>query len=474
MCGIFGIINSVNCFSYNGKQGYSGSYLKNAADFVIDAGMASAVRGIHSTGVYGIKTSGTSFYHKKAISPAEFFATEQAKEIVTEGATGIGVIGHVRHATSGDADNPMHAHPFCVSRPVDDSSIVGVHNGTLYGWDTAPSDALGCEVDSEWIYKRIANEGYSAIDDFYGAFALVWWDMNDPTAVYMCRNDERPLHFAMTKDGRHMLYASEARMIAWIADRNNIDIEDNIYSVPSGKVWRIDSRNHMLDFEEVHSFDAEGTSWYKHYRTSASTSRRSTSRSSYTHPYYAGFVDDHYPDEWETVSYTRRYMIKAIKDRYSQWENGETQNANSDDETAEMVLELDDFAPRCINHIGLSENQFSVEGLRKYEIDAAKDLGIYGKVFNFTPIDSQTKQIEGVTYLTEHSDKALDGYCPALMINAYSAYDGMPLEDLPIRYSYGVAVGVQDVGEGDDIMVILSPIFPNAFEAIKDNLFMTA
>jgi len=121
---------------------------------------------------------------------------------------GVCLIGHHRHATSGSI-NEESAHPF------DLDNIVGCHNGTIHDYSIVDLPSYSKDlIDSQIILKEIdggrpLNE---IIKDVKGAWALVWWDKSTST-LNMCRNEERSLHIAITKDNRSLFWASEPWML---------------------------------------------------------------------------------------------------------------------------------------------------------------------------------------------------------------------------------------------------------------------
>jgi hypothetical protein len=456
MCGIFGIINSLNTVKVNNTNAYSAAYLKNAEEFINDAIVASGVRGLHATGVFGMRVGATSHWHKKAVTGGEFLASKAAQDVVKEGATGMGIIGHVRHATTSAADCDFSAHPFCAERK-DGDSIVGVHNGTIYGWDNEP-DAKEFNVDSEWALNRIAKDGHKALDDLYGAFAFVWWDSADPTAVYMARNDERPLHFVMTRDGRHMLYASEPMMLAWLANRNKIDIADEVYEVPEGAVYRIDCRNHQLDLEKVYEF----TSW------SVSNYYRSSGRPASTkNPTYYDYMDGDWGDYRSSYddSAVRKGIVDSIKRRAELFAETQTLDNEQSAEDDDFQYNYADLFPEIPAGRYAEDHSYSTALAAPYQKEKARTLGLLGRIVNFHIQNVRASELDGMVYLPEYDDTD-SPYFFANMIGAYSAYNGANPGDMPDRYGIGVVIGMDKDAELDEDVVIVTPLFASPFDKL--------
>lgn len=122
------------------------------------------------------------------------------------------LVGHNRAATRGVISDD-NAHPFHIG------NTTLVHNGTL----SYVKGMSKYAVDSEALTDAFDSEGITALGDVYGAFAIVAHNM-ETGMVTVARNSERPLTWAATKDGC-VLLASEYGMLAWLAERNSIDIK---------------------------------------------------------------------------------------------------------------------------------------------------------------------------------------------------------------------------------------------------------
>lgn len=209
MCSHHGIIN-VSAKS----RGYS--------SFIRDAFTASMLRGMDSSGIAVIDTAYDSTEVHKLPVPGMYYVGDRvASRLIREADTvNTVVMCHVRHATVGNV-NLDNAHPFEIT--TQDSTLVGAHNGTLTSWQARPT-AKDFNSDSKWALSRIAEEGVDAFEEINGAFTFVWWDSKEPGVLNMARNNERPMWIALLQDGG-MAYASEAGMLYWLLERNNIKIE---------------------------------------------------------------------------------------------------------------------------------------------------------------------------------------------------------------------------------------------------------
>jgi predicted glutamine amidotransferase len=139
-------------------------------------------------------------------------------------------IGHNRFKTMGDATR-ANAHPFEVlDEKANEILLIGAHNGTLNNKFEIESkmDNTRYGTDSEALFNYLvqAPDFKTAINSLKGAWSLVFWD---PTtdSLHFCRNKERPLVFAYTKDKKALFYASEAWMLVNACRRNGVDLLQN-------------------------------------------------------------------------------------------------------------------------------------------------------------------------------------------------------------------------------------------------------
>jgi hypothetical protein len=225
MCGIHGVINK----SFQAKREFT-SFMDNA--FVVNT-----LRGMDSAGIFQVDKDFRPYSHKMNVPGFAFAESKQAKRFFSDADNSIITVGHVRAATHGKVtiDN---AHPFVVGKP-SGKRLIGVHNGTIHNWKQHKTSNL-YDVDSEWALSRIAADGIDAFEDFAGAYAFVWWDEDTPDKLYMGRNSERPLHILQTKTKDSILFASEAGMLSWLAERNKIDTADELFLLEEQKIYTFD------------------------------------------------------------------------------------------------------------------------------------------------------------------------------------------------------------------------------------------
>jgi glucosamine 6-phosphate synthetase-like amidotransferase/phosphosugar isomerase protein len=214
MCGIHFTINA-------------GSNCKNFDDFIGDAFLTNQVRGTDSSGLFSVGDIKPQNqlrdvqYFKKALNASDFVGYQPAQQLITAANKNLATVGHVRAATwGGNVDK--NAHPFLTIRQ-DGSRIIGVHNGSLEGWQTK-QDGDKFDVDSAWLYSKIAEDGIEAFEGFNGAFTLVWFDSLDQDTLFIALNGKRPLYWAWTEDKKGMIACSELGMLGWLADRRSIKL----------------------------------------------------------------------------------------------------------------------------------------------------------------------------------------------------------------------------------------------------------
>lgn len=198
MCGLVAIINKLNNgFTQQGKDNFTNMLY------------ADAIRGMDSTGVFLVNNLGNVTWGKTKHNPVHLFITKEWEDLLASAyKEGRFLVGHNRKATVGKiTDNT--AHPFV------EKHIILVHNGTL----TNHKEVGNSEVDSHAICKSIAEKGHiETIKMLQGAFALIWYDINKK-ALFICRNDKRPLSFVETSDSYYL--SSEIGLTRWIVGRNH-------------------------------------------------------------------------------------------------------------------------------------------------------------------------------------------------------------------------------------------------------------
>lgn len=198
---------------------------------------ANMLRGQDATGVFTVDSVGNLDMIKSALPSPNVQSKPEYKALIDLAMKdGMVLVGHNRAATMGKSDEHEFAHPFI------EDHICLLHNGTL----TSHKHLANVEVDSHAICHAIARDGYKkALPEIYGAFALVWYNAKEKT-VYITRNSQRPLHFAVNDDCCY--FASEGEMLDWILSRNGIK-HTGINVVDTEKVFKFNIETHKLESE---------------------------------------------------------------------------------------------------------------------------------------------------------------------------------------------------------------------------------
>lgn len=163
-------------------------------------------------------------------------------------------IGHGRYKTTGEV-NRQNAHPFEVLDDQGDILLIGAHNGTLNNkFEIERKLDEKFDTDSEALFNLMveAPNYKEAISRLRGAWSLVWWDPTTDT-INFCRNKERPMTFAFTKDRRVMIWASEAWMIVNACRRNGLELAQNERGLSCASTLE----DHLYSMEIPQKADAE-------------------------------------------------------------------------------------------------------------------------------------------------------------------------------------------------------------------------
>lgn len=238
MCGIHGVVQLDNIV--DNKQ----------CAFIREGFIAGALRGMDSSGIFQLDKRFKAFTHKKAIAGPDFVYTKMADRFIRDTDTSRLTVCHVRHATIGKVEED-NAHPFIAYTEDEKDWVIGVHNGTLDStWKQKPG-GKDFVVDSEWALSHIALKGNDAFKDFKGAWCFVWWDSREKNKFFICANDQRPMHFRLTKNRKQMYFASEPGMLAWLTERNKVDHEPEVYVIEKDKIYEFDMSGTVMTWKKV-------------------------------------------------------------------------------------------------------------------------------------------------------------------------------------------------------------------------------
>jgi len=259
MCGIVGVISDSAGVEGRGKKGY-----------FIDGLLVDSLRGEDSTGIFTVTNKGAWEWFKTASAGWDFIYHKKVLAQLNSVYDKVAMIGHNRWATRG-AVNSVNAHPFHHGK------IIGVHNGSLTNHRNLLPDGEMFDVDSDAVFHSINTIGvHETVKKMNGAYAIVYHDTAENT-LHLMRNDERPLYTAKVKHTNPkyntMLIASEKGMVSWLAERNNLTIEEPVllkshtllsinlsdltdYTVePLGKYTAPTTKNNFNRKDNVKAFD---------------------------------------------------------------------------------------------------------------------------------------------------------------------------------------------------------------------------
>jgi glucosamine 6-phosphate synthetase-like amidotransferase/phosphosugar isomerase protein len=207
MCGIVGL-----------ASGFTNGFSVKEADVFMDMLYIDAMRGMDSTGVFGVDKHGNVGIHKEASQAGVFMKSNESRSFRSQLVSkGLFAVGHNRAATRGSIKDE-NAHPFWV-----DDKIVLVQNGTYKGSHKHHKDV---EVDTEAIAHVLADEPdvEKALKTVNAAYALVWYN-TETKQLNLLRNDERPLWLAKLKGGG-LVWCSEPGFMYLAASRNSLEFSE--------------------------------------------------------------------------------------------------------------------------------------------------------------------------------------------------------------------------------------------------------
>ena len=211
MCGIVGMCSA-----------HTNGFSSKEADVFTTMLFLDQLRGMDSTGVFGVDKHSNVGIAKAAVNGTDFISTSEYKDWRQKLIySGLFAVGHNRAATRGEV-NDKNAHPFWV-----DDKIVLVQNGTYKG---SHKHLKNTEVDTEAVAHVLAEENdiEKALQKVNAAYALVWFDVSKQS-LYLIRNDERPLYIAYTKDKNGFIFASEYETILYACSRHNLELNKKPY-----------------------------------------------------------------------------------------------------------------------------------------------------------------------------------------------------------------------------------------------------
>ena len=179
------------------------------------------------------------------------------------------LIGHNRHATQGGVTVDT-AHPF------EYDNVIGAHNGTV--WQHSMTSLNGhrqWNVDSQIIFQHINDTGsvQEVWDVADGAMALTWWDKQENT-LKIARNNQRPLHWTISKDDKTLFWASQSWMLEVALSKAGVKHEkihafpiDSLFTISTGEKGKVNSEKEKLNpFVKKVAYTGYGAGYNYNYR----------------------------------------------------------------------------------------------------------------------------------------------------------------------------------------------------------------
>lgn len=222
MCGIWAVFP------------YKEQFVESDLEMVDQVMTLTSLRGKDSTGVAVVSDPSTKPRIMKKLGGPDFLINEDAYNKLMEFTVkkGKAMFGHGRFSTVGSV-TVKNAHPHIVDH------ITMVHNGTIRSGLEDIMKEQNIENDSLALCYKIAKEGLvSALSSISGAYAIILHDAKEG-AIYIVRNDERPLH-QLTIAGNKILMSEEAALV-YLSKKSNLYSTNTIPNYfPKNLIYRHD------------------------------------------------------------------------------------------------------------------------------------------------------------------------------------------------------------------------------------------
>lgn len=268
MCGIIGVLSTEKMDHQLWRQ----TYMRQAL-------ITGVLRGENSTGIMFVDHDNRIGYWKHTFAGPDFVQHKVVDKILDRARDFKAFIGHHRFRTSGNISR-KDAHPH------EHKHITLVHNGGIvnsYQLTGHKAENGDPDVDTFRLTKAMAETGsLEILKEVEGSYALVWWDAKE-NALFMAKNNDRPLAIQWTKDHKTLLIASEWEMLNWLTRRNNMEVEQKCIKLKENILYRFDinkeivqtkteyqekkkeikiyANRHGYDTRHDPYFDEEGVDW---------------------------------------------------------------------------------------------------------------------------------------------------------------------------------------------------------------------
>jgi len=404
------------------------TYATGVDKFLKDAFLAGQVRGTDGSGMFQVMPSGKVEKVKKAVNASDFLEYRATEELLASSNRSSATVCHVRSATQGTIVD-ANAHPFEVTRP-DGTKLIGVHNGTIADYHRK----VGSEdhdVDSAWLFEKLATDGADAFAGFEGAYALIWYDTRTPDQIWTARNDKRPLYYAYTDNRKTMIGASELGMLGWLADRNGLKLWKDkdgfsFFYFNPGRIYSINLKD-VTDVKnyEALEFDAQLKLYVKPVVATPLTRTGNIVQNGPNGSWSAGAHNDgRYADGWphqqgqrsgyvsqSTEAYKLAQQTRILEATKHAMKLNDTKPVTNDDNT-----ELEEGIKAAIAAVtkdDSSQLQYLSAPITRSvlpkEMDTARSMGMYGLVVKVDPVMyDDDADIMYVTFKTHENGADVD------------------------------------------------------------------
>lgn len=145
---------------------------------------------------------------------------------------------HSRYTTSGNKDDPQHAHPFAIKR--DGKTVLfGAHNGVLYdALLSAKRHGRNYTVDSKELFELLADGDLDGIQRIHGYGVVTWTKPKEHLIYISSLSTHADIEVCDLKEGGYV-YASTQNILKSAIDVAGLHI-DGFYRLPDpGHVFTV-------------------------------------------------------------------------------------------------------------------------------------------------------------------------------------------------------------------------------------------
>lgn len=228
--------------------------------------IADSARGEDGTGMFSVNAKGKRFALKVVGNPFSLISDSRFDSYISPTTTPYMHVlaGHNRFATAG-VPSTENSHPFY------HGPITLMHNGTLTNYSRLPKISVDgkeepFEVDSDALCHSIMKQGLpDTVKNMDGAYAIVYYDQSKKT-LNLARNLQRPLWMGFSKKEEEIIWASEKKLIEWVADRHKFPADLQIEELPPNQLYSFNITNGELEITQLPFTGSNITSYVTKYK----------------------------------------------------------------------------------------------------------------------------------------------------------------------------------------------------------------